>query len=313
MIDVDMNDFLEFCLQDPQTHVIGFYLESLQTKEKAQYFLKLLKQTTPQKPVVILKGGTTQRGAKSCLSHTGAIAGAATLYKAALEQAGAIVVKNSIEFYDIAHFLSMLLPDKLPKGNKTCAMVPGGGASVEIADLLSDAGLEFPDLTAKTQKNLVHLLQEINTSFSNPIDTGAYGILPEFFLQAIKLLLKEKEIDLFLPYLQVSRIQRLGTAYRQFAGSFARSLGRLTRTTTKPIILINRVDRELEDIIRENNKLKEILYRLQIPHIPTIPRLQAVIPYLLKYSKFYFKNHPPQGAACSLKNTLLINSQQNPF
>lgn len=291
MIDVDMNDFLEFCLQDPQTYVIGFYLESLPTQEKAQSFLKLLKMTTPQKPVIILKGGTTPRGARSCLSHTGAIAGDATLYKAAFEQVGAISVKNSIEFYDLAHILSMLLPDKLPKGNKACAMVPGGGASVEIADLFSAAGLDFPDLTQQTQQQLTHLLQEVNTSFSNPIDTGAYGILPEFFLQALKFLLKENEINIFFPYLQVSRIQRLGTGYRRFAGSFARSLGRLTRKTTKPIILINRVDRELEDIIRENNHLKEILFRLKIPYISSIPRLQAVIPYLLKYSKFYLDKH----------------------
>jgi len=290
MMDVDMNDFLEFCLLDPQTRVIGFYLESLQTEAKARQFLKLLNQVTPQKPVIILKGGITPRGAKSCLSHTGAIAGDAALYQTAFKQAGAILVKNSIEFYDIAHLLSMLLPYKLPKGNKASAIVPGGGASVEIADLLSLAGLNFPDLTPQTQERLANLLQEVNTSFSNPIDTGAYGILPEFFLQAIQFLLAEK-IDLLLPYLQVSRIQRLGTNYRQFAGSFARSLGRLAKKSPISLILINRVDRELEDIIRENNKLKEILFRLKIPHIPSIPRLQAVIPYLLSYSQFYYKKN----------------------
>jgi acyl-CoA synthetase (NDP forming) len=290
MMDVDMNDFLEYCMLDPQTQIIGFYLESLQTK--AQQFLKLLKKVAVQKPVVILKGGTTARGAKSCLSHTGAIAGNADIYNAAFKQTGAIVVKDSIEFYDIAHFLSMLFPDHLPKGNKLCALVPGGGASVEISDLFTEAGAEFPDLSEPTQKKLRNLLQDVNTSFSNPIDTGAYGILPDFFLQTIKFIMTEKNVDLIVPILQVSRIQRLGTSYRTFAGSFARSLMRIVQKSSKPIILINKVDRELEDIIRENNKLKEILYEAKIPHIPSIPRLTNALSYLLQYSKFYFKKNP---------------------
>jgi len=289
MMDVDMNDFLEYCILDPQTHVIGFYLESLQTTEKAQQFLNLLKKVTSQKPVVILKGGITPRGAISCLSHTGAIAGNADIYNAAFKQTGALVVKDSIEFYDIAHILSMLFPNRLPKGNKVCALVPGGGASVELSDLLTEAGAEFPDLSEGTQKKLINLLQDVNTSFSNPIDTGAYGILPEFFLQTIKFLINEDRLDIILPILQVSRIQRLGTNYRTFAGSFARSLRRIAHTSSKPIILINKIDRELEDIIRENNKLKEILYSAKIPHIPSIPRLKNALYYLLQYSKFYIQ------------------------
>ncbi|MHA1266058.1 MAG: CoA-binding protein [Candidatus Helarchaeota archaeon] len=291
MIDVDMNDFLEYCLHDPLTKVIGFYLESLQTREKADRFLKLLKQVTPQKPVIILKGGLTPRGSHACRSHTGAMAGNAVLYQAAFKQAGAIMVRNSIEFYDLAHLLSMMFPDFLVKGTKTCVMVPGGGASVEIADVLTEAGVEFPDLSPTTQAKLVNLLQNVNTSFSNPIDTGAYGILPEFFLQALEFILQYESLDLLIPVLQVSRIQRLGTHYRKFTRSFARSLGRLLRRHPQALILVNRVDRELKDIIQENNRLKELLYKLKIPHIPSIPRLKNALAYFFQYARYYHQKN----------------------
>ncbi|TFG05772.1 MAG: hypothetical protein EU536_00935 [Promethearchaeota archaeon] len=291
MMDVDMNDFLEFCALDPYTKVIGFYLESLQSPEKSHRFLRLLRQITPRKPVIILKGGLTPRGSKTALSHTGAIAGDQRIYKAALKQAGAIIVNNSNEFYDISHILSIIFPDRLPKGKKSCVVVPGGGASVEIADLFSSIGLEFPDLPQTTQEKLAVLLQDVNTSFFNPIDTGAYGILPDFFLQIIKIVLQTTNlVDLLIPVLQVSRVQRLGTQYRTFAGAFARSLGRLVRKYSIPVILVNRIDRELEDIIQENNKLKEILYQMRVPHIPSIPRLQIALTYLFSYAKFYYRN-----------------------
>ncbi|MHA1271259.1 MAG: CoA-binding protein [Candidatus Helarchaeota archaeon] len=285
MIDIDMNDFLEFVKIDQNTNVIGFYLESVRDIKTGQIFLKNLKEITKKKPVVILKAGRTNIGKKACLSHTGAIAGSDEIYKSVFKQTGVISVKSSIEFYDICYLLSRLYPDKLIKGRNVCLIVPGGGNSVEMSDLLSEAGFNFPEISIKTQHRLEKLLYDVNTSFTNPIDVGAYGILPEMILNTTKEIINEKQFDIIIIILQISRILGLQFGYNKFTGSFARSLGRISKKTDKSFFVIPMVDEDNEKTIREYNRLKEVLNKFRIIHFPNIDRLVNALKYYLENYK----------------------------
>ncbi|MHA1786535.1 MAG: CoA-binding protein [Candidatus Helarchaeota archaeon] len=290
MIDLDVNDFLDYFYQDPNTKIIGIYLEGVQNKEKAQKFLQLIKKINQEKPIIIFKGGRTQKGVQAILSHTGAIAGSQEIYEGAFKQTGVTSVKNGIEFYDCVHLFSKLFPSKLPKGKNACLIVPGGGFSVEMADIFSKIGLKIPPLSDSTGESLSKMLFDVNTSFKNPIDVGAYGILPEMFLNTIKIILKEDQYDILIPYLQVSRIHGLKqNAYKGFGPMFGRSLGRMCRKTEKTLILINRIDQINANTVIENNQLKKNLEKFKIPFFPSIPRAAKALEYLLKYVDYQNK------------------------
>ena len=282
MIDLEMNDFIEFFSIDKKTHVIGCYLETVRDMKTGQKFLGNLRRITKEKPVIILKGGKNSMGARSALSHTGSIAGSNKIFDTVFKQSGVINVNSSIEFYDISYLLSTLCPDKLLKSKNTCLIVPGGGNAVEMADILGNI-LKFPEVSKHTQDKLTNLLYDVNTCFNNPIDVGAYGILPEMILNTIKLILKEDIFDNIIIVLEVSRIIGLQFGYNKFTGMFARSLGRLSRKTEKNFFLLPMVDEDNEITIRELNTLKENLNKYRIPHFPSIDRLAKSLEYLIKY------------------------------
>ena len=283
MADIDFNDFLDFINLDRKTNVIGLYLESVKDLNRGRLFIKKLKQTTKKRPVVILKGGRSDAGKKACLSHTGSIAGSDLIYEAVFKQTNVISVKSSIEFYDICYLLTLYHPDKIIRGKNVCLVVPGGGNSVEMSDLLNEIGINFPEISKETQDKLAELLYDVNTSFKNPIDVGAYGILPEMILNTVKLVIKEKNIDFIIIVLQISRILGLQFGYDKFAGSFARSLGRLSRKTSKNFIVIPMVDEDSDKTIREYNALKSVLNKFRIPHFPNIDRLAKALKYYFQY------------------------------
>ncbi len=290
MVDLDMNDFLDYFYKDPDTKVIGFYLETVQTKEKGRKFLDLIKKINSEKPIIVFKGGKTEIGSQAAISHTGAIAGSQKVYDGVFNQSGVISVQNSIEFYDIAHLLSKIFPYRMPKGNKTCIIVPGGGFSVEMADIFSKIGLKIPSLSLITQEKLTELLFDVNTSFQNPIDVGAYGILPDMFLTTLKIILKEKDFDIIIPYIQVSRIHTLNKGlYKGFGPIFGRALGRLYKKFDKTLIIINRDDLMSQSTVKENNELKKSLEKYNVPHFPSIPRAAKALEYVLKYQVFQKK------------------------
>ncbi|MBD3228233.1 MAG: hypothetical protein GF329_08585 [Candidatus Lokiarchaeota archaeon] len=289
MIDLDINDFLMFFSMDPKTKVIGFYLESVQTQEKGRKFMENLKKVCKKKPVVIFKGGRSEIGSASCKSHTGAIAGASEIYDSVFKQVNALSVKNSEEFFDISYALLHLFPDHLPKGSNACALVPGGGSTVELGDVLSEeGGLSFPKLSSETQQKLAEMFFEVNTCFRNPIDLGAYGHVPDKITDALKLADKEDRIDILIPIFFLSRITDGPLTYDGFAAAFGRSLGRKfkPKKTDKIVCLIPIVDRMDEKTITELKGLKKALNKYHILHFPSLNRLARSIKNILDYSQF---------------------------
>lgn len=285
MMDLNMNDFLQFFALDPKTSVIGFYLESVQEQIEGRKFMTNLKEITKVKPIVIYKGGMTEIGAKSCQSHTGAIAGSAHIYQAMFKQTNAILVNNTEEFFDVSYLLTNVFPQKLPKGLNICALGPGGGASVEMADIFCTAGFSFPELSQETQAKLTDIFYDINTIFHNPLDLGTYGHMPDRLLDAIKLVNKEKQIDIIVPIFYLSRLAGGTIVYDGFARDFARSLGRLNKKTDKLICLVYIVDRDDLRTINELHCLKKALDKFGVPHFPSLNRLVKALEYVSKFCR----------------------------
>jgi acetyltransferase len=190
-------DFLKLFREDPETKVIGAYLESFGSASGYDFFIEL-KKTTVKKPVIIWKGGYTEDGSRAAFSHTGAIASNNKLWKAMIKQTGAILVKDNEEWWNTLKTFELLYPKTMPQGRNIGIITPGGGSSVNLTDLFAINNLKVPELTMKSQEKMSEILPKENVNIKNPIDLGASGFLLDIFLRCINVLIKDPNIDIIV-------------------------------------------------------------------------------------------------------------------
>jgi len=166
--DLHFEDFLAYMARDEDTKVITGYIEGLR---KGREFFRLAKETTKKKPIVVVKVGRTEAGAKAAKSHTSAIAGADIIYDAAFKQAGVLRVNSVEELFDVA---SALLRQPLPKGNRVGIITSGGGFGCVSSDACERLGLKIAPLSRETIEKLNKILPD-RWPHANPVDTVATG------------------------------------------------------------------------------------------------------------------------------------------
>jgi acyl-CoA synthetase (NDP forming) len=162
--DLDLEDFLEYYGQDPETDVIGLYIEGL---KEGRRFYELAREITRRKPIVALKAGSSTAGASAARSHTRALAGADAAYEAAFRQSGIIRVST---VHDMLYTASALCLQPLPHGNRVGIITIGGGIGVMASDACLRHGLSVPALDPATIKRISGVLPAF-WSHGNPVDT----------------------------------------------------------------------------------------------------------------------------------------------
>ncbi len=160
---MDESAFLEVCEKDPKTTVIGLYLESIQDGMR---FVETATRIGTKKPIVLLKAGTSTRGAKAVSSHTGALAGSDAALDAACEASGVHRARTTGEFLDL---LSVLRNESFLRSPNIAVITNAGGLGVLATDSAEREGLTLVDLDAKTNAALKAALPEA-ASIGNPVD-----------------------------------------------------------------------------------------------------------------------------------------------
>lgn len=166
--DVGPNDLLEFYLADPDTGVVGLYLEDVKDGRR---FFDILRAAAGAKPVVLLRGGRSGEGQRAAVSHTGAMASDERIWRAAVRQLGLAYAETLDEFLDILLAFQMLTPRPARPTENVALFGNGGGISVMGADVFASAGLSVPAFSEETLKPLDALDLPPGTSIGNPIDT----------------------------------------------------------------------------------------------------------------------------------------------
>ncbi len=166
-IVLDSPDYLEYFCHDPEVKVIGMYLEGVKDGRR---FLRVLKEVSAQKPVVVWKGGRTEEGERAIASHTGSLAVSQAVWDAAIKQCGAVSVYSLEELIDTLKALLYLPP---VRGNRVGIAGGSGGQSVAIADTFAEEGLHLPLLEPESYEELATFLTLIGGGYRNPIDTGS--------------------------------------------------------------------------------------------------------------------------------------------
>ena len=163
---LDSPDFLEYFRHDPETKVIGMYLEGVRDGRR---FFQVLKEVSSEKPVVLWKGGRTEEGGRAIASHTGSLATSREIWDAAVRQCGAIKVDRMEELIDTLKALYFLPP---VHSDRVAVAGGSGGQSVAVADVFAEAGLRLPALTQESYDEFATFFSLIGGSYGNPIDTG---------------------------------------------------------------------------------------------------------------------------------------------
>lgn len=165
--DLGPADLLEFYLADPETQVIGMYLEGV---KEGRRFFELLRRAKAKKPVVILKGGRTALGHKAAVSHTGALAGDRRLWEALSRQTGAVLVDDLETFIDTLLAFQLLKPRIAFPTKRAALFGNGGGTSVLAVDVFAECGIEIEPFGKATIDALAAMKMPPGTSIANPID-----------------------------------------------------------------------------------------------------------------------------------------------
>jgi acetate---CoA ligase (ADP-forming) len=193
--DVSSNDLLEWWEDDDETELVLLYLESFGNPQK---FARLARRIARKKPVLALKSGSTEAGARAASSHTAALASSDTAVEALFRQAGVIRAGTLEELVDAAALLSS---QPLPRGRRVGVLTNAGGLGILCADACAAAGLELPELGEETRAALQSLLPE-DASLANPVDLLGSATAATFEA-VIPALLEDKRLDalivLFVP------------------------------------------------------------------------------------------------------------------
>lgn len=162
-MDVNECDALEYLASDPQTRIIGMYLEDVRDGRR---FLQTAQRAVKKKPVILLKGARTPEGAKASSSHTASLAVEDRVMEGALRQAGVIRVGSIEELMStLKGFLSM----PLPKGDRIALVTYSGAQAILSIDQATRDGLKVARFKDSTLEKLARVIAT-PAKAANPVD-----------------------------------------------------------------------------------------------------------------------------------------------
>jgi acetate---CoA ligase (ADP-forming) len=181
--DIDVAESLEWMAGQPDIKVIMAYVEGVRDGDRFRRALELARIN--RKPIVMMKVGRSEVGAKAASSHTASLAGSDAIYDAIFKQYGVHRAATTEEQINIAYACARGV---FPRGNKLGVVTLSGGAGVLISDAAERYGLDVAPMPAAAQKTLKELLPF--ASVENPVDTTAQA------LNDMNLLAKNMEVIL---------------------------------------------------------------------------------------------------------------------
>ncbi|MCX5637829.1 MAG: acetate--CoA ligase family protein, partial [Planctomycetota bacterium] len=178
--DVDELDVIKALASDADTKVIAGYLENI---TDGNAFMNQAERISHDKPILLMKSGGTEAGAKAASSHTGSLAGGEVAYESAFERAGVIRCESIKQQFDYAQCFAN---QPLPAGPRVAVITNAGGAGIMAADAIERQGLTFAKLTDEAINKLAFRLPPAANLY-NPIDIlgDALADRYEFALSAV--------------------------------------------------------------------------------------------------------------------------------
>ena len=205
--DIQLSEVLEHVVRDPETRAALAYVEQVRDGDA---FVHAAETALEQdRPIVVIKVGKSDVGARTAQSHTGAIVGSHDSYEAVFRQYGLISVDTVDEMLDIAQLIDFGI---FPTGKRVGIISLSGGAAVMIADACVASGLEVPTLPDDVQARLKQRVPFAGVA--NPIDaTGQLFNDPDFYTDFLRALVDQPDIDTLVLFFgqMIGYVDELGT------------------------------------------------------------------------------------------------------
>ncbi|OQY53120.1 MAG: CoA-binding protein, partial [Desulfobacteraceae bacterium 4572_88] len=218
--DITIPEILRYLGDDEGTRVIVLYVEGLRD---ADTFMDVAREVAAKKPVLAMKAGRTEVGAKAASSHTGGLAKVDIATELIFEKAGILAFRDEAELCQAAvGFASQ----PIPKGNRVGIITNTGGPAVIATDVMTDAGLEIPPLSEKAISTLKAQVYP-EASVSNPTDLLATGTAAHY-RAAMDVMMDEDQID--------SVFVNFVTPFFVDTESIAREIVAVNQQKRKPIV-----------------------------------------------------------------------------
>jgi acyl-CoA synthetase (NDP forming) len=218
--DIGLGEAIRHLARSDEVDVVVGYIEGVRDREA--FFQGLAAAHASRKPVVVLKVGRTEQGARAAASHTASLAGADGVYNAVFRRYGVYRARSTEEMLDVAYAASR---GRFPRGNRIVILTNSGGIGVQAADFAADEQLDTASVSGVVQAQIAAMSP--NAATENPIDlTGQVANEPAMFARALDVVLSPGGFD--MAYCNIGLIagipfikQRLFDSMLESAGRFA--------------------------------------------------------------------------------------------
>ncbi|MEJ2702950.1 MAG: acetate--CoA ligase family protein [Sedimentisphaerales bacterium] len=262
--DVDELDVIKALAEDSDTRVIAGYLESI---TNGNQFVREAERISHDKPILLIKSGGTDAGAKAASSHTGSLAGAEVAYESAFARAGIIRCTTIKQQFDYAQAFAH---QALAAGPRVAVITNAGGPGIMAADAIEQQGLTFAKLTDQTVERLSSKLPAAANLY-NPIDVlgDALADRYEFALNVVR---DDPNVDIILVLLTPQAMTD--------PAATAESITRIAKEMPpKPILTCFLGADKVQEGVR-------ILRRGNIPQIDTVESAVATAKVMADYARW---------------------------
>lgn len=270
-------DFLEFMGQDESIRVIALYVESMRNGRR---FFELAREISKRKPILVLKGGETEVGARTAASHTGGMAGKKTIWEAVFHQTGVIHVRSLHEWLDAVLAFALLPP---PTGRGVFLIGGGGGVSVVSSDTCIHEGLDVPSPSSSTMEKLRKTVPLAGSIAGNPLDDWRTFMDPAYLGATVDLVCRDPAMGMVI----VDRlIPRRAFHVPASPDTTLETINQIRqRSSPKPVVFV--VDSEGGDseLAEQGASLRAKLGKGGIPVYPSVKRASRALFHLYHYYK----------------------------
>ena len=229
-IDLNIIDFLDYAVSDPETKLILLYLEGL---TDGRSFFDILRRC--KKPVVLLKAGLSEGGSGAVASHTASLAGSRQVWEALFKQTGAVSVDTLEEAVEQMVALQALPPIM---GNRVGLAGRGGGIGVVAVDMCEREGLKVPSLSKETKDRLATIIAtDSGSTIRNPVEIGLGPTgVEEHYVEGLHMIASDPNIDSIITFLNPADYLHYGV--KDWMEDISEALIKAKKTLSKPFVVV---------------------------------------------------------------------------
>lgn len=274
---LDSPDFLDFMAGDEAVRVIAMYVENIRDGRR---LFQVTKDAAKRKPIVLLKGGQSERGAATVSSHTGRMAGNMKLWEAFFAQTGVSPVSNMNEWVD-----AILVFSLLPKtaGGRVFIMGGGGGNSVIFSDTCVREGLEVPTLSRGSMEKIRPMVPVAGSIAGNPLDFWEAFLNLDKMFAILDTAYRDPNIDMVIVDRLIPRIAFHSPDLPDNLPQIAEFIR--TNPRRKPTVFTIDYDGGDPELNAKGSRLRLRFCEAGIPAFPSLERAARALAHFARYNR----------------------------